>query len=89
MPKDLYRKLRQPETLRIAANYVLDDQKDDFIPDVFRHQDYLCNLEENLNRLAQNLKHGTYRPRPLKEIDVPKPWSANPKRGFPYDLPSN
>jgi hypothetical protein len=72
MPKDLYRKLCQPETLKIAANYVFDDQKDDFIPDVFRHQDYLYNLEENLNRLARNLKHGTYLPRPLKEIDVPK-----------------
>ena len=72
MPKDLYPKLCRPETLRIAANYVLDDQKDDFVPDVFRHQDYLYNLEANLDRLARNLKHGTYRPRPLKEIDVPK-----------------
>ena len=72
MSKDLYSKLCRPETLRIAANYVFDDQKDDFIPDVFRHQDYLYNLDENVTRLAQNLKHGTYRPRPLKEIDVPK-----------------
>jgi len=72
MTKDLYPKLCRPETLRIAANYVLDDQKDDFVPDVFRHQDYLYNLEANLDRLARNLKHGTYRPRPLKEIDVPK-----------------
>ena len=72
MSRDLYSKLCQPETLRIAANYVFDDQKDDFVPDVFRHQDYLYNLDENLTRLARNLKHGTYRPRPLKEIDVPK-----------------
>jgi hypothetical protein len=72
MPKDLYPKLCQPETLRVAANYVLDDQKDDFIPDVFRHQDYLYNLDANLERLARNLSHGIYRPRPLREIDVPK-----------------
>jgi hypothetical protein len=58
--------------LRIAANYVFDDQKDDFVPDVFRHQDYIYNLDENLARLARNLTHGTYRPRPLREIDVPK-----------------
>lgn len=72
MPKDLYPKLCKPETLRVAANYVLDDQKDDFIPDVFRHQDYIYNLDANLERLARNLRHGTYRPRPLREIDVPK-----------------
>src|SRR5947209_16728530 len=72
MSRDLYPKLCRPETLRIAANYVLDDQKDDFVPDVFRHQDYLYNLDENLERLALNLAHGTYRPRPLREIDVPK-----------------
>ncbi len=72
MPKDLYPKLCRPETLKIAANYVLDDQKDDFVPDVFRHQDYIYNLNENLTRLARNLAHGTYHPRPLREIDVPK-----------------
>jgi hypothetical protein len=72
MPKDLYPKLCRAETLKVAANYVLDDQKDDFIPDVFRHQDYLYNLDANLTRLARNLGHGTYRPRSLREIDVPK-----------------
>lgn len=72
MSRDLYPKLCRPETLRIAANYVFDDQKDDFVPDVFRHQDYIYNLDENLARLARNLTHGTYRPRPLREIDVPK-----------------
>jgi reverse transcriptase-like protein len=72
MSKDLYPKLCRPETLRIAVNYVFDDQKDDFVPDVFRHQDYIYNLDENLARLARNLAHGTYRPRPLREIDVPK-----------------
>jgi len=42
------------------------------VPDVFRNQDYIFNLQENLQRLAQSLKNSTYRPRPLKEIDVPK-----------------
>ena len=42
------------------------------MPDVFRHQDYIYNLNENLTRLARNLAHGTYRPRQLREIDVPK-----------------
>jgi hypothetical protein len=72
MPKDLFPILSRPETLRVAANYVFEDQKDDFIPDVFRHQDYWYNLNENLNRLARNLAHGTYHPRRLREIDVPK-----------------
>lgn len=72
MSQDLYKKLCRPEVLKIAANYVYDDKKDDFIPDVFRNQDYIFNLQENLNHLAQSLKNGTYHPRPLKEIDVPK-----------------
>jgi hypothetical protein len=72
MSRDLYKKLCKPEILKIAANYVYDDKKDDFIPDVFRNQDYIFNLQENLEWLAQSLKNGTYRPRPLKEIDVPK-----------------
>lgn len=58
--------------MKIAVNNVFDDQKDDFIPDIFRHQDFLFNLEENLRCLARNLANGTYRPRPLREIDVPK-----------------
>jgi hypothetical protein len=72
MPKDRFPVLCKTDTLKIAVNYVFDDQKDDFVPDVFRHQDYLFNLEENLRRLARNLANGTYRPRPLREIDVPK-----------------
>ena len=72
MSRDLYKTLCKPEVLKIAANYVYDDKKDDFIPDVFRNQDYIFNLQENLERLAQSLKNGTYRSRPLKEIDVPK-----------------
>jgi hypothetical protein len=72
MPKDLYPKLCRPETLKVAANYVLDDQKDDFVPDVFRHQDYLYNLAANVTMLARSLNHGTYRPRQLREIDMPK-----------------
>lgn len=72
MGRDLYKRLYDPEVLKIAANYVHDDKKDDFIPDVFRNQDYIFNLRENLRCLAQSLKTGTYRPAPLKEIDVPK-----------------
>src|SRR6266516_6027046 len=69
MPKDLYPRLCVPDTLRVAVNYVLDDQKDDFIPDVFRHQDYLYNLNANLTRLANSLKNGTYRPRSDEETN--------------------
>lgn len=72
MHRDLYNRLCRLETLRIAANYVHDDKKDDFLPDTFRNQDYIFNLQKNLERLAQTLKNGKYRPRPLKEIDVPK-----------------
>ena len=72
MKRDLYKTLYKPQVLKIAANYVHDDKKDDFVPDVFRNQDYIFNLQENLERLAQSLKNGTYRARPLKEIDVPK-----------------
>ncbi|MFC1453347.1 hypothetical protein ACFLSJ_08400, partial [Verrucomicrobiota bacterium] len=71
MPRDLFNKLCRPETLKTAANYVHDDKKDDFIPETFRNQDYIFNLKNNLERLAQALKNGHYRPRSLKEIDVP------------------
>ena len=50
MNRDLYKSLCKPEVLKIAANYVYDDKKDDFIPDVFRNQDYIFNLQENLER---------------------------------------
>ncbi len=70
--RDLYKTLCATDVLKAATNYVYDDKKDDFIPDVFHNQDYFFNLQENLNRLAQSLKNGTYHPRPLKEIDVPK-----------------
>lgn len=60
MKKDQLSMLCKPETLRIAANYVFDDQKDDFVANVFHHQDYLYNLDENLKRLAQRLKQGSY-----------------------------
>src|ERR1041385_7444289 len=72
MPKDRFPDLCKLDTLKAAVNYVLDDQKDDFIPDVLGHRDYFFNLDENLKRIARNLAHGTYRPRPLREIDVPK-----------------
>ena len=72
MKRDLYKELCDSAVLKIAANYVHDDKKDDFIPDTFRNQDYIFNLQDNLARLSQSLKNGTYRPRPLKEIDVPK-----------------
>ena len=72
MTRDFYKKLCDPAVLKIAANYVHDDKKDDFIPDTFRNQDYIFNLQDNLARLSQSLKNGTYLPRHLKEIDVPK-----------------
>ena len=72
VPKDRFPQLCKPETLKLATNYFWDDQKDNFIPDVLRHQDYLFNLDENLRRLARNLSTGAYRPSPLQEIDVPK-----------------
>ena len=75
-----------PEILKIAANYVYDDKKDDFIPDVFRNQDYIFNLQENMEWLTQSLKNGTYRPRPLKEIDVPKTGISCARPGSALDI---
>jgi len=48
MPKNRFPELCKIETLKIAINYVFDDQKDDFIPDIFRHQDYLFILAPRL-----------------------------------------
>ena len=46
MARDRFPRLCKAETLKIAVNYFWDDQKDNFIPDLFRYQDYLFNLEE-------------------------------------------
>lgn len=56
MQRDLYTRLCRPETLKVAVNYVLDDKKDDFVPDVFRHQDYLYNLNANRFWQSQTLR---------------------------------
>jgi hypothetical protein len=76
MPKDLYPKLCRPETLKIAANYVLDDQKDDFVPDVFRHQDYHYNFKANLDRLINVLMEM------ISTWATPSFWGIRPQRGI-------
>lgn len=70
--KDRYSELWKPEVLKVAANYFLDDVKDNFIPDLFHHQDFIFNLNSNLKMLARRIRDDRYRPQRLLEIDVPK-----------------
>jgi RNA-directed DNA polymerase len=44
-----------------------------------------CHLEENLNRLAQTLKDGTYRPQAIKRVWIPKPGSQEQR---PLGIPT-
>lgn len=70
--KDSFAELIRLDTLKAAVNYLLDDRKDDFVPDSVGHQDFFYNLDGYLLGLSQRLKDGLYRPHPLLEIDVPK-----------------
>lgn len=35
-------------------------------------QDYEQNLEENLQKLVQRMKNGSYKPQPVKRVYIPK-----------------
>jgi len=43
------------------------------------------DLEENLERLQQELKEGSYRPQAIRRVEVPKPGS---KERRPLGIPS-
>lgn len=72
MPGTLYKKLFDLELLKRAWHLSRADARTDFIFDCYRYNDFAFNLENNLKSILHSLKTGTYHPKPLLKIDVPK-----------------
>lgn len=72
MAVDLYSKLSDIDLLRRAWHLARDDSRTDFMFDVYRFADFAINLDDHLRGIAHSLSSGTYHPKPLFSIDVPK-----------------
>ena len=72
MPGTLYKKLFDLELLKRAWHLSRASARTDFIFDCYRYSDFAFNLEDNLKSILHSLKTGTYHPKPLLKIDVPK-----------------
>lgn len=62
----------QFDNLALALNYAKDGAKRFFMPDFFRHQDYVHDSKRKLKELSLKLKRREYRPNTILEIDIPK-----------------
>lgn len=69
---DLYDKLSSLPVLRRAWQLVRKDSSNDFLYDSLRYSDFAFSLDMHLQDLSASLQRGTFRPRPLRVIDVPK-----------------
>lgn len=69
---DLYNKLSDVSLLRRAWHLARNDSRTDFLFDPYRFSDFAFRLDDHLKGIAQSLKSGTYHPKPLLTIDVPK-----------------
>jgi len=65
-------RISSPENLALALNYAKDGAKRFFLPDFFRHQDYVHDSKNLLRELSIRLKRREYRPKPAVEVDIPK-----------------
>jgi len=72
MPTDFYTKLSDLGLLRRAWHLARNDSRADFLFDPYRYADFAFRLEDYLTGLSQSLSNGTYHPKPLLTIDVPK-----------------
>ena len=72
MPADFYTKLSDLGQLRRAWHLARNDSRADFLFDPYRYADFAFRLEDYLNDLSQSLTSGTYHPKSLLTIDVPK-----------------
>ena len=72
MPSDLFQRLSGLPLLKRAWHLARNDSRTDFMYDPFRFSDFGFHLEEHLQNLSQSLANGSYHPKPLLKIDVPK-----------------
>lgn len=72
MPDGLYQRFLRIENLRRAWHLAYHDSREAFLEDALGHEDFAAELEFSLRDLQRRLRSGSYEPRPLKRIDVPK-----------------
>jgi len=72
MANDFYDKLADLSLLRRAWHLARNDSRTDFMFDPYRFSDFAFHLDDHLNGIARSLKLGSYHPKPLQTIDVPK-----------------
>lgn len=60
------------ENLSLALNHSKDGAKRFFLPDFFRHQDYVHSSAKLIKELSNRLLRKEYQPKPVLEIDIPK-----------------
>jgi hypothetical protein len=72
MAHDFYDKLSDLALLRRAWHLARNDSRTDFIFDPYRFSDFAFYLDDHLNGISHNLKSGSYYPKPLQTIDIPK-----------------
>lgn len=72
MASDLYRKLSDLNLLRRAWHLAREDARNDFIEDPLQYADYAARLDDYLQAIADALADGSYHPKALSRIDVPK-----------------
>jgi Reverse transcriptase (RNA-dependent DNA polymerase) len=69
---DLYSKLTDLALLRRAWHLARNDSRTDFMADPFRYSDFGFSLDDYLTTISKSLADGSYHPKPLLTIDVPK-----------------
>jgi hypothetical protein len=72
MPDSLFERFLRIENLRRAWHLAYHDSREAFLPDALGHEDFAAQLDPYLRDLQRRLRLGSYEPRPLLRIDVPK-----------------
>jgi len=79
MTDKLFRELCDTKVLKRAWHLARVDARNYFMFDPFEYSDFAFDLDQNLALICQGLENGSYHPRPLLRIDVPKDtYSARP-----------
>ena len=60
------------DRLKLALNFAKDAAKKFFIPDFFRHQDFVHNSDKILKEISLRLKNKEYRCHQILQVDIPK-----------------
>ncbi len=61
-----------PKNLGLALNFAKDSAKKFFIPDFFRHQDFVHNSKRLLHDISIRLQNNEYSPHSILSVDIPK-----------------